>query len=98
MEAALKVEGGSSHGRHMLVRMNQKVRFGRGELMDFSVPEDGVMSSTHFEVECFSDRCVVPSVPVATFQIAQSGFASIPHLLNGTAPAGILSALGVKHE
>lgn len=59
MEATLKVEEGSSHGRHLLVRMNQKVRFGRGELMDFSVPEDGVMSSTHFEVECFADRCVI---------------------------------------
>lgn len=59
MKATLKIEGGPSHGRQMLVRANQKVRFGRGELMDFSVPEDGVMSSTHFEVECFSDRCVI---------------------------------------
>ena len=59
MEVALKVEGGTSHGRAMLVRANQRARFGRGELMDFSVPGDGVMSSTHFEIECFSDRCVV---------------------------------------
>lgn len=59
MKATLKIEGGPSHGHQMLVRANQKVRFGRGELMDCSVPEDSVMSSTHFEVECFSDRCVI---------------------------------------
>lgn len=59
MEITLKVEGGTSHGRQMLVRTNQRARFGRGELMDFAVPEDGVMSSTHFEIECFVDRCVV---------------------------------------
>lgn len=59
MEVTLKVEGGTSQGRQMLVRANQRARFGRGELMDFAVPEDGVMSSTHFEIECFADRCVV---------------------------------------
>lgn len=59
MRIVLKIADGPYDGRTVLLQTGQKVKVGRTEWADFSVPHDDRISGVHFAIECERQRCVV---------------------------------------
>ena len=52
MRAIVTILNGRYAGRKLWLKPGQRMSFGRTERADFAIPDDGLMSSLHFELEC----------------------------------------------
>ncbi|MBC7851823.1 MAG: FHA domain-containing protein [Pirellulaceae bacterium] len=59
MRVILEVQSGSAGGKKTWLRSGQKVVVGRTEGADYVIPQDGQISSRHFEVECSLQDCLI---------------------------------------
>jgi hypothetical protein len=59
MRVTFRAVEGSMVGKEFVVRPSQRVQVGRTDFADISFPEDGSMSSTHFEIETDLRACYI---------------------------------------
>lgn len=59
MRVILEIASGPAAGRKIYLRDGEAVQLGRTELSDVSIPDDPLISSRHFAVECQANGCVL---------------------------------------
>ncbi len=59
MRAIIEVRSGPDTGKKIVLGPGRTVQIGRTEWADYSFPQDGRMSSVHFELQTGSDGCYV---------------------------------------